>query len=230
VERNLDSVSRKQNIIQLNSNKSELKADQKARINEEIKAINSLMEANNKQLKELKRRLNKSDKGNAQLRKTVETLTSQLNQKYTELTQLNERLSVLNAQVAQLQTKVDTLNMQNENQKDIIMATVEELHTAYYVVGSSKELEKSNLIDKKGGLLGIGKTAKLSTNVDKSKFTKINFMQTFSIPINSKDMKLITSHPEGSYTVEKTDKTITALVISNPEKFWSVSKYLVVAN
>lgn len=230
VERNLDSVSRRQNIITMNSNKSDLKADQKARINEEIKAINELMDANNKKLKDLNRRLNRSDKKNAQLQKTVETLTNQLNQKYVELAELNDRLNALNAQVAQLQTTVDTLNMQNAANQQTITDRTNELHTAYYVVGHSKDLEKANLIDKKGGLLGIGKTAKLSEDADKNMFTKIDYTQTMSIPVNSKTMKMVTTHPADSYTVDKTDKTYNSITITNPEKFWSASKYLVIAN
>ena len=49
IERNLDSVAMKQNIIFLNSEKvgKDLKRGQKERIIEEIKAINLLMEENN---------------------------------------------------------------------------------------------------------------------------------------------------------------------------------------
>ena len=44
-------------------------------------------------------------------------------------------------------------------------------------------------------------------------------------------MKIITSHPSESYTLEKDaakkDK-VKNIVITNPDKFWSASKYLVV--
>jgi hypothetical protein len=97
-------------------------------------------------------------------------------------------------------------------------------------VGRSKDLEKAKLIDKHGGLLGMGKTAKLSDNLDNSMFTKIDYTQTTVIPVNSKNMKLVTSHPEDSYTVDKTDKTVNSITITNPDRFWSASKYLVIAN
>lgn len=230
VERNLDSVTRRQNIILNSANRSDLKADQKARINEEIRAINELMDANTKKLKDLNRRLNRADKKNAHLQKTIETLTSQLNQKYQELADLNDKLNALNAQVAQLQTQIDTLNMQNTANVQTIAEKTNELHTAYYIVGHSKDLEKAKLIDKHGGLLGMGKTAKLSDNLDNSMFTKIDYTQTTTIPINSKSMKMVTSHPNDSYTIDKTDKTINSITITNPDRFWSASKYLVIAN
>ena len=230
VERNLDSVSRRQNIITMNSNKADLKADQKARISEEIMAINNLMDANNKKLKDLNHRLSSSGKKNAHLQKTIETLTNQLNQKYLELAELNDRLNSLNAQVAQLQTTVDTLSMQNASNMQTISEKTNELHTAYYIVGHSKDLEKAELIDKKGGLLGMGKTEKLSDNLDNSMFTKIDYTQTTSVLINSKTMKMVTTHPNDSYTIEKTDKMYNSITIINPEKFWSASKYLVITN
>jgi septal ring factor EnvC (AmiA/AmiB activator) len=227
VERNLDSVSAHQHIISMSSDK-DLKANHKDRMNAQIKAINDLMEANKKKLKQLGSKLNKADKRNAQLEKTIAMLNDQLNQKYTELNDLNERLNGLNIQVAQLQTSVEDLTTQNTSQAEEISAKTSELHTAYYIVGESKELQEANLIDKKGGLLGMGKTAKLSDNLDNSKFTRIDYTQVTVIPVNSKDMKIITSHPVDSYTIDKTGKTIDDIRITDPERFWSASKYLVI--
>jgi DNA repair exonuclease SbcCD ATPase subunit len=227
VERNLDSVSARQHIISMTSD-GDLKGNRKEHINSQIKAINDLMEANKKKLKQLGGKLNKADKRNAQLEKTIAMLNDQLNQKYTELNDLNERLNSLNLQVAQLQTSVEDLNTQNASQAEEISAKTSELHTAYYIVGESKELREANLIDKKGGLLGMGKTAKLSDNLDNSKFTRIDYTQITLIPVNSKDMKIITSHPVDSYAIDKTGKMIDDIRITDPERFWSASKYLVI--
>lgn len=231
VESNLNAVSAKQNIILANSNKSvEFKGSQKERINTEIKAINELMIENSKKIKQLNSKLNKGDKKNVQLQKTIEILNNQLNQKYFELTALNQRLNDLNFQVAILQITVDTLLNENMAQNQLINDKTNELHTAYYVVGSSKELQKNNLIDKKGGLLGIGRTSKLNNDLDNSLFTKIDYTETTSIPVNSKNMKMVTSHPTNSYSVDKSGKKINSIMISDPTKFWSESKYLVITN
>ncbi len=227
IERDLDVVTSKQHIIRKNSDK-EMKASQKERINEEIKIINELMESNSKKIKELNAKLGRSSGKNAKLQKTIEVLNNQLNQKYAELAELNEHLNVLNAQVSILQTYVDTLSTVNMNQMQTINSKTKELHTAYYIVGSSKELEKANLIDKKGGLLGIGRTSKLSENLDRNMFVQIDYTETTTIPVGSKSMKIVTTHPTDSYTLDKTDKTVNSIVITNPDKFWSASKYLVV--
>jgi len=233
VERNLDSVAKRQQIIIAATDKSngDLKAAQKERINSQISAINELMENNRRTIADLRKRLSNSGRKNKKLEETVATLTDQLSQKDMELTALNERLNALNAQVAQLQTSVDTLTAQNEANNKTIAENITVLHTAYYIVGKTKELRDAKVIDKKGGLLGIGKTSGLSQDFDQSKFTKIDYTKVTSIPVNSDKVKIITNHPTDSYRLERDSKdkdVVKNMVITNPEKFWSVSKYLVI--
>ncbi len=232
VEQNLDSITVKQHVIFLNYAKSgEFSASQKTRINNEIKAINFLMKKNIVKIDELTKKLNASSTKNTALEKTIKTITNQLAQKQKELENLNNTLSSLNGQVEKLESSVDMLTSQNGIQADIIDYTISELQTAYYVIGKSKTLLDAKIIDKKGGLLGIGKTTKISADVDTKYFTKIDFTNTMSFPINSKGASVITNHPSKSYILE-TDidnkEFVKNLVVINPDLFWSASKYLVV--
>jgi len=233
VERNLDSVSIKQQIIYVDADKSrgDLKKTQKDRINEQIHAINNLMEENRKTISQLQRKLKGSSKLNNKLKETIATLNEQIQQKDRELAALNEKLLALNAQVAQLQTSVDTLTAQNNRRASTIADNTIAMHTAYYVVGRSKDLQAAKLIDRKGGLLGLGKTSRISSSIDNSKFTRIDYTQTSTIPVNSKGVSIITAHPADSYKLD-TDpgnkNHVKNLVITNPEKFWGTSKYLVI--
>ncbi len=231
VERNLDSVAAKQHIIALNKDKpGEFKPDQKARINKEIAAINSLMDQNRKTLAELNRKLKNSSNKNALLEKSIATINDQLNQKNMELEYLNAQLHSLNAQVAQLETSVSTLISENKDQAQIIDQETTALHTAYYVIATTKELQDAKIIDRKGGLLGIGRTSKLRSDFDNSMFTRVDYTQSTTIAVSS-EMKIITSHPSGSYSLVKDGKNkdmVQNIRITNPEKFWSASKYLVV--
>ena len=165
------------------------------------------------------------------MEKAIATLNDQLTSKDVELTALNERLNNLNAEVAQLQTSVITLSEENMVKAQTINEETKALHTAYYVVGKTKELEEAKLIDKRGGLLGMGKTAKLSADLDNSKFTRIDYTETTSVNVNGENAHVVTSHPTNSYTWDKdaNDKNkVNNLVITNPEMFWSSSKYLVI--
>lgn len=231
VEANLDSVAVRQHIISESTDqKGELKPNQKAHINSQIAAINNLMEQNRKKLAELNRKVKNSTHKNKELEKMIATINSQLAQKDIELTALNEKLNTLNAQVAQLQTSVTTLTAEGEAKSQTIAEDTKALHTAYFVVGKSDELKDAKIIDRKGGLLGIGRTSQLSGDFDNNKFTRIDYTQTGTITVNS-EMKMVTSHPSDSYTLDKDGKDkdkVRSIVITNPEKFWSASKYLVV--
>lgn len=231
VERNLDTVASRQHIINVSTEKKgEFRQNQKDRINTEIAAINDLMDKNRKKLSDLNRKLKNSSHKNVELEKMIATITVQLSQKDIELTALNEKLNNLNVQVAQLQTSVNTLTEEGNAKSATIANDTKELHTAYFVVAKSDELQDDKIIDRKGGLLGIGRTSKLSADFDNSKFTRIDYTVTGTITVNS-EMKMITSHPSDSYTLEMDTKDkdmVKSIVITNPEKFWSTSKYLVV--
>jgi flagellar biosynthesis chaperone FliJ len=233
VERNLDCVAVRQKIVYSasESKAGDLKASQKDRINRHIEAINNLMDENRKTIAGLKKNLKTSRNKNKKLEASIATLTDRLAQKEQELNELNEKLNSLNAQLAQLQTKFDTLTAENGRQSQDITEKTTALHTAYYIVGKAKDLREAKIIDKKGGLLGIGKTDRLNDGFDKSKFTRIDYTETSSIPVYSDKVKIVTNHPPDSYRLEKigNDKDkVSNLVITDAEKFWSVSKFLVV--
>ncbi|MBI2722091.1 MAG: hypothetical protein HYX39_07945 [Bacteroidetes bacterium] len=154
-----------------------------------------------------------------------------LTQNHSELVALQARLKALNAQVKQLQVSINTLSSANTHQSALIASQTESLQTAYYIVGKSKELTHMKVIDKNGGLLGLGKTVKLNPDFCQKIFTKVNITQFLTIHLNSKKSKIITTHPKDSYVLEiSTNNASSTLLITHPEKFWSASKYLVIIN
>ena len=229
IEKNLDSIARKQNAIKVNVDKQgELNKTAKERINDNIMAINQLMNDNRAKIADLNKKLKNSGNKIAHFETMIQTLNEQIAQKDRELADLNDKLNSLNTQIAKLQTSVDTLTKTTIVQTKTIDEQTTSLHTAYFVVGKSKDLQNMKVIDKTGGLLGIGKTSKLSPNFDNNKFTRIDYVQTSTIPIDSKEAKIITTHPSDSYKLNKEKDKVVSLSITNAEKFWSASKYLVV--
>lgn len=230
IQVNLDSVAKRGNAINENIGaQGELRMSARERINQNIAAINDLMQENRAKVDELTRKLHSSNSKNGKLQKMIETLNAQIAQKDTELVALNEKLASLNANIVQLQTSVDTLTSTTAVQSQKIEEQTTALHTAFYTVGKSKELQEKKVIDKTGGLLGIGKSSRLNSNFDNSNFTRIDYSKTMSIPIDGKNVKLITAHPSDSYTLNKNEKEVVSdLQITNPDKFWSGSKYLVI--
>lgn len=233
IETNLDSVAFRQNIIstEVEKQKGEVKGNSKEHINSQIAAINSLMEQNRQKIEELNAKLKKSSIRINKFQKMVTSLNDEIDQKRNELISLNEKLNAANAQLAELQTSIGSLTNTNSEQLNEIAQKTEKLHTAYYVIGKSKELETMNVIDKTGGVLGVGKTSKLNADINSSHFIKIDYTQVQSIPLNSKKAKVITNHPSNSYILDKDEKgdQFTNLRITEPETFWSTSKYLVIS-
>lgn len=229
IEKNLDSIAHKQTSINVNiDNQGELNKSSKERINDNIAAINQMMNDNRNMIDQLNKKLKNSGMKIAHFEKMIQTLNEQIAQKDRELADLNDKLNGLNQEVAQLHTSVDTLTQVSSKQAKTIDDQTNSLHTAYYVIGKSKELQTMKVIDKTGGLLGIGKTPRLSSNIDNEKFTRIDYTKLSSIPVGSKQAKFVTAHPADSYTLTKEKDKVVSIEITNPEKFWSASKYLVV--
>ena len=233
IESNLDSVAARQQIITMGTDNihGEFKGKKKEHINAQIAAINELMERNRKEMEGLKQRLKSSGRNNALLEKTIKTLTIQLSQKDYELCELNLKLDALNVKVTKLVATVDSLDSQNYMKSLIINAQTKDMQIAYYRIGEAKELREDKIIDRKGGVLGIGRTSGLSEDFNTNTFTKIDYTKTTVIPVNGDGIKIITSHPTDSYKLDKDDTKkdrTTDLVILDPVKFWSASKYLVI--
>jgi hypothetical protein len=229
VETNLNTITQKQNTIAMSAERNpEMAKNTKDRINAEIEAINQLMSENKSHIAELEKKVKRANGKAGKLEKMVATLKQQLVSKEEELVALNQQLGNLNVELATIRTRYDSLGTENQNRVVFIADQTTKLHTAYYTVGKYKKLRDQQVIAKEGGVLGLGSKPKMVPAIKNDAFTKIDYTQTASIPINSKDAKLVTTHPSDSYRLEHNDKMVSDLVITDAEKFWSASKYLVV--
>ncbi|WP_372752286.1 hypothetical protein [Labilibaculum sp.] len=233
IEENLEIIKQKENIIAVNSENPN--QSQKQRIASDLTSINNLIEQNKLKIEELDKKLNNSWYQNSKLRKLTDRLKTELQTKEGEIVQLNEKVAKLNieidnlsGQVTELSGTVLALNTENENKTKVIENATNELNTAYYVFGTSKELQDKNIISKDGGFIGIGKTAILNKDFDTSEFEKIDITQTNTIPVIGKKISFVTNHPSSSYKVEGAE-TVEGITILDPVEFWKSSKYLVVA-
>ena len=115
---------------------------------------------------------------------------------------------------------MSSLSQQNEAKARTVAAQDKELHTAYYVFGTKKELREQRILQR-GDVLK-------SNDFNKDYFTRIDLRVTKTIRLYSKSAKLVTNHPAGSYSLEKDAQGQYTLRITDPQTFWSVSKYLVI--
>jgi uncharacterized protein (DUF3084 family) len=210
------------------ANNPEVSQDAKTRIMGDIEAIRQLIDQNKKKLAELQGRVRRSNVKVAELEKMIESLNTQLAMRDSSINALNENVLALNTTITNMQGTIDTMRNDNANKAREISEKTTRLHTAYYTVGNYKTLRDKKVISKQGGFLGLGKQKTVVPDFNREAFTQIDLTSTKTIELNTKAAKLVSTHPTGTYTLKKENEKITAIEITDPEKFWQASKYLVV--
>ena len=205
-------------------------ADQKIR--DDIRFITEKLQSNRDRIAELEKQLNNSKYASAQLKKAIANLkeelaakTQQIETLQTELASKNIRIAELDDAVAGLNQHVNDLVAENQAKAATVATQDKALNAAWFVFGTSSELKDQKIISKKF----LQKTKVLQNDdFNKDYFTQIDIRTDKVIRLYSKDAKLLTAHPEGTYELTKDDKDQLSLMITNPTKFWSVSRYLVI--
>ena len=233
IEQNLAEIRERELNIDLNNGDAAASEDVRKRVTEDIKVINQLMVENKKTIEELNSKISQAGGKNSQLRKALESakqeLTAKIEERDVQIAELKEELKTLDFTVQELNSRVDTLTLANNQKEEIILDQTGQLHTAYYTIGSSKELLAENILSKDGGFLGLGKSEALKDDFSTEKFNKIDITATTTIPISGSKAELVTNHPTDSYVIEgDSEKSVDRLVIIDPDRFWNSSKYLVV--
>lgn len=198
---------------------------------ENIAEIQRTLQMNRELIGNLRQQLKESNIYSQQLKTTleatIENLTKEMEAKTAEIQRLNEEIAKRDATIADqrvaisdLNTNVKDLSDQNDKKAQTVAQQDKDLHTAYYVFGTKKELKEQSILDG-GDVLRSG-------NFSKDYFTKIDIRTMKSIRLYSKTAKLLTSHPAGSYSLDKDNQGQYTLRITDADRFWSISKYLVV--
>ena len=201
-------------------------ANKKQQIRENIQFIAKTMKHNRELIAKLRNQLKQSSvKGDA-LKNTLESLSKQLEEKDKQLQQMRAELDAKDIHITELDEAINNLhtnvnNLANENSKksQVINSQDKQLNTAWFVFGTRKELKEQRIIE--GDKV-------LQSNFNKNYFTKIDIRVDKEIKLYSKYAKVLTMHPSSSYLLQRDANKQYTLKITNPEIFWSTSKYLVI--
>ncbi len=213
IQSTLDTIKMKENVINLSTERGgELKQTAKDQIKTDIQTIYSMMLKDKDQLAKLTKKLKSANMKVDELQKLVTRLEKDIATKSAEIEELRTSLAKLNIKFEAASLKIDTLsktvNQQGSkinDQTQTIAAQEEALNTAYYVIGTNKDLKKNGVI-KKGDILA---------DFNKELFTKIDIRKTTEISILSKKAKILSSHPTASYkfTGDKKDRDVIRLLV-----------------
>ena len=198
----------------------------KQRIKENIQFIQSVMKQNKELINKLKQQVREGSIKGDQMKKIIDNLTQQMEVKdqqlqtlRAELEQKDIHIAELDEKVADLNTNVSNLKEENTQKTETISTQDKALHSAWFVFGTKKELKEQNI-------LSDGEV--LRSNFNKEYFTKIDIRIDKEIKLYSKSAEVLTSHPASSYTLQRDANKQYVLRITNPDAFWSTSKYLVI--
>jgi len=201
--------------------------ESKERISQDLQTINEAIKNSKNQIAQLESDL-KSAKGQAaKFKGIVAGLKSDLKKQAEEIAELKTQLEAKDIKIKELDDALASIKMMKDSLDNVsvqqaaaIKAQDEELNTAWYIIGTKKELKGKGL--KEGDL----KTAK----VNKSTFTKVDIREFSGMELGSKKAKLYTSHPQSSYSLTKKSASDKNLVfkISDYSAFWGNSRILVI--
>lgn len=200
--------------------------NKKQKLKEDIQFIADRMKQNRELIAKFQKQLANGTLKGAQLQKTIEGLQKQLEEKDAQLQTLREELdkkdihiAALDETVNNLNTKTNRLTAESNQKTETINAQDKQIHTAWYVFGTKKELKNQHIMED-------GKV--MTGNFNKGYFTKVDIRELSEIKLYSKSAKLLTTHPSSSYTLVRDANKQYTLRITNSQIFWSTSKYLVV--
>lgn len=196
-------------------------------IRDNMSFIQQTMQENRNRIAQLQERLRNANIDVTKLTKTIENLQAQLEEQTHQVQELTAQLAERNITIAAQTEKIDTLTQDvkalvqdNVAKEETIAIQDKDLNRAWFVFGTKAELKEQKILEK-GDVLR-------SKDFNRDYFTEIDIRIDKEIKLYSKNAELLTSHPAGSYQLTRDAQKQYVLHITDPQKFWSTSKYLVI--
>lgn len=230
VNMSMDSVVNMEGTVLRTTGESPL--SRKEQIQKNVEAYKLILQQQRERLDILEKKLKDNNAYAGKMQKTIAALKQQLEEKDQAIIKLSEELEQRNFQIEELKDNVDNLNVQvaeleedSKAKQDEIDEKVNQMNEAYVFIGDKNALKKAGLIEG-GSLL---KKLKLNTsNIDKKLFKKVDIRNVKSFQIPDSKPEVLTQMPAGSYEITKTGNNSSELTITDPARFWGVSRFLII--
>ncbi len=232
IDADMQAIKSSENFIIEQSNSVEVATSAQSRIKADIELISQTLQRNRNRIAELEEKLNSGNAQSAALRKNVELLKLQIAQKDSLIRSLQSTLLANEQRIEQLGVQVDSLSIQvgdltivNREQNARITSQETALNEVYYAYAYAEQLRENNIFTGDGL---FSRTEVLKGDFNQDFFTPVDKRHFTSLYLESKRVKVCTSHPIDSYELIKDEEDYYTLHITNAERFWSTSRYLVV--
>lgn len=230
ITQSVNQIKDLENILTSSSDLSAESQSKKDQLRNDIIAIQKELQTRRNKLTQLEEKLAKSQLAGKSMKETIANLKKQISEQQTAIDTLKNNLAAANIKIEELDQTIDSLNTEVANitqEKEIAQEEsinlANELNTCYYVVDSKNNLKEHKIIET--GFLK--KTKIMQGDFDQDYFTTADKRTLTSIPTYAKKIKILTNQPDGSYEIVD-DNGVKTINVLNPDKFWSLSNYLVV--
>ncbi len=186
----------------------------------DIIAITNTLAKNKEEIAKLKEQVMSNKTASKELKTKVANLETQLINKSKELAAMVQILADKDIYINKLDSIITDLTRANTGQELRLIEQEREINNVWYAIGTKGELKEQNILSSGEVMRENDINFKYFTKADKRELTTIN---TYA-----KRAKLLTNHPEGSYTLERNAEKQYVLTITAPDDFWSSTKYLII--
>ena len=225
IQDNFEQIKKAENFVTFQTNQEQSVQDSMSQVLENLDFIKNSLIDNRQQIAGLKKQLVKSKLMTKDLTKMIERLNSKIEQHTKVIFDLREELAQKNVRIQELDQVVTALHEnvkgleENVSEREVQLSSQEkQMNKVWYAFGTRKEL-KAHEVFTRNGLLEEGFDNNYLLEADLRDLTKI--------ALYSKKAKILTNHPASSYVLEKVNEYLV-LKITNPKKFWEISRYLVI--
>ena len=221
IKDNINEINKQELIINNKKNNPDFIEKDTTDIIKSIKILSKKLQENESMILALNNAVKLEKDKNSQFVSKVTDLREEIAQSNREVYYLKEELNSMNASFEVIFKKY---NLQNKKISDLN----QKLNEVAYVIGSKSELLDNGVLTKSGGLIGIGNTRKLNSDLNTDYFTYVSKYKFQNIPLGYKTVRLMTAHPTSSYRLSTSNEITDSLIIINQDDFWRNSKFLVV--
>jgi predicted RNase H-like nuclease (RuvC/YqgF family) len=214
-------------------------AQMRATVRERVRELATRLGQSESRLAQSRARVQSLSGSNSQMQgqlavydSTINSLRQVLESQKTEIAALSEQVLGLQQANVLLAATRDTLTVQRDQLTSTVSTMTVESNKAYYIVGTEDELVKKGILEKRGGVLGIGKTTVPVRALKESDFTEIDRMRDSSIALPKPDKGYVIASRQDvqflSSPLNKDGEIVGTLTVGSPEQFWSTSKFLII--
>lgn len=180
-------------------------------------------------IEELDARLKHNGIRIASMKRMIEGLRQSAEYKEEKIAQLSTQVDTLRTRVTGLKFEIQGQQEALAKNQEELLARQRELATIYYTMGTKDELKRAGVVQPNGGVLGVGKSLKVSGMFEEASFSPLNTdeQNVIQIPAKKGKVQILSAQPPGSYSLTKVGKDMVELHILDRAEFRKI-KHLVI--